>query len=117
MERARRITLEGRTTSASYYPLPNSSTPYYGATNFNFTGSYPNRGDQYMVKGDQQFTPRRRASASYVHQNTGETNSPPTFGNVASPGQGLLFRRIDATQANAIATLNPTTVLETCWPL
>jgi hypothetical protein len=100
---------------ASYYPDPNSPASYYGATNFNYSGGYPNRGDQYTVKGDQQFTSWLRASASYVHQKTGETNSPPVFGNVASPGQTLLFRRIDATQANATATLNPTTVLAVRW--
>ena len=100
---------------ASYYPLPNAPTAYYGATNFNFTGGYPNRGDQYTFKGDQQFTSWLHASASYVHQKTGETNSPPTFGNLASPGQSLLYRRIDATQANATATLDPTTVLTARW--
>jgi hypothetical protein len=77
---------------ASYYPLPNAPTAYYGAPNYNFTGGYPNRGDQDTFKGDEQFTSWLRASASYVHQKTGETNSPPTFGNVASPGQSLLFR-------------------------
>jgi hypothetical protein len=100
---------------ASYYPLPNAATNYYGANNFNYTGGYPNRGDQYTFKGDQQFGNRLRASASYVHQKTGETGQPPVFGNVASPGQSLLFRRIDATQANATATLNPTTVLTVRW--
>ena len=100
---------------ASYYPLPNAATSYYGANNFNYTGGYPNRGDQYTFKGDQQFANWLRASASYVHQKTGETGQPPVFGNVASPGQSLLFRRIDATQANATATLNPTTVLAVRW--
>jgi len=95
---------------ASYYPLPNTSTAYYGATNFNFTGGYPNRGDQYTFKADQQFAQCLRASASYVRQKTGETDNAPTFGNVASSGV-FLFRRIDATQANATATLSPTTVL------
>jgi hypothetical protein len=100
---------------ASYYPLPNAATNYYGANNFNYTGGYPNRGDQYTFKGDQQFGNWLRAAASYVHQKTGETGQPPVFGNVASPGQSLLFRRIDATQANATATLNPTTVLTVRW--
>jgi hypothetical protein len=34
---------------------------------------------------------------------------------VATPSQNLLFRRIDATQANATATLSPTTVLTLRW--
>ena len=100
---------------ASYYPFPNTSTAYYGATNFNFTGAYPNRGDQYTFKGDHQIGSRLRASASYVHQKTGETSAPPTFGNVATPSQNLLFRRIDATQANATATLSPTTIFTLRW--
>jgi hypothetical protein len=100
---------------ASYYPLPTAATPYSGAANFNYSGGYPNRGDQHTFKADQQFTQWLRASGSYVYQKTGETNAPPTFGNVASPGQTLLYRRINATQANATATLSPTTVLTARW--
>jgi trimeric autotransporter adhesin len=100
---------------ASYYPLPNAPTPYYGAPNLNFTGSYPNRGDQDTFKLDQQFFPWLRASASYVYQKTGETDSAVTFFNIASPGQTLLFRRVDATQANATATPNATTVITVRW--
>lgn len=100
---------------ASYYPLPNSATPYYGANNYIYTGSYPNRGDQYTFKADDQLTNWLRLSASYVFQKTGETDNPSTFGNIASPGQTLLFRRINATQANATAVLNPTTVWTIRW--
>jgi hypothetical protein len=100
---------------ASYYPLPNAPTAYYGAANFNYSGGYPNRGDQHTFKADHQFTSWLRASGSNVYQKTGETNAPPVFGNAASPGQTLLYRRINATQANATATLNPTTVLTTRW--
>lgn len=100
---------------ASYYPLPNAATPYYGAPNFNFNGAYPNRGDQDTFKLDQQFTSWLRASASTVYQKTGETDAAATFGNVASPGQTLLFRRINATQANATLTPNGTTVITFRW--
>jgi trimeric autotransporter adhesin len=101
---------------ASYYPLPNAPTPYYGAPNYNLTGPYPNRGDQDTFKLDQQFFPWLRASASYVYQKTGETDDPVLFSNpVASPGQTLLFRRVDATQANATATPNATTVITARW--
>jgi trimeric autotransporter adhesin len=101
---------------ASYYPQPNAPTPYYGAPNFNISGNYPNRGDQDTFKLDQQFAPWLRASASYVYQKTGETDSPVEFPNrVASPGQSLLFRRVDATQANATATPNATTVITFRW--
>jgi trimeric autotransporter adhesin len=100
---------------ASYYPLPNQPTPYYGSNNYIYTGAYPNRGDQYTNKLDDQLTSWLRLSGSYIHQKTGETDNPSTFGNIASPGQTLLFRRIDATAANATATLNPTTVLTVRW--
>ncbi len=100
---------------ASYYPLPNAATSYYGAPNFNFTGAYPNRGDQDTFKLDQQFFPWLHASASQVYQKTGETDNAVTFPNIASPGQTLLFRRIDATQANATATPNGTTVVSLRW--
>jgi trimeric autotransporter adhesin len=100
---------------ASYYPLPNAATPYYGAPNYNFTGAYPNRGDQDTFKLDQQLASWLRASASYVYQKTGETDNAVTFPNIASPGQTLLFRRVDATQANATATPNATTVFSFRW--
>jgi hypothetical protein len=99
----------------SWYPLPNTATPYYGSNNYVYTGAFPNRGDQYTNKIDDQLTSWLRLSASYIHQKTGETSSPSTFGNIASPGQSLLFRRIDATQANATVTLSPTTVLTARW--
>ena len=104
-----------RLALASYYPLPNVATPYYGSNNYVYTGAYPNRGDQYTNKLDDQLTSWLRLSGSYIHQKTGETDNPSTFGNLASPGQTLLFRRIDATAANATATLNPTTVLTARW--
>jgi trimeric autotransporter adhesin len=100
---------------ASYYPLPNVATPYYGSNNYIYTGAYPNRGDQYTNKLDDQLTSWLRLSGSYIHQKTGETDNPSTFGNIASPGQTLLFRRIDATAANATVTLNPTTVFTVRW--
>ena len=100
---------------ASYYPKPNQAVPYYGSNDFVYTGAYPNRGDQYTTKADDQLTTWLRLSGSYIHQKTGETDNPSTFGNIASPGQTLLFRRIDATAANATATLNPTTVLTVRW--
>ena len=100
---------------ASYYPLPNTTVPYYGSNDYIYTGAYPNRGDQYTTKADDQLTSWLRLSGSYIHQKTGETDNPSTFGNIASPGQTLLFRRIDATAANATVTLNPSTVLTVRW--
>jgi hypothetical protein len=102
---------------ASYYPNPNSATPYYGAPNYNFTGSYPNRGDQRTFKADQEFTSWLRASASYIHQKTFEVDAPTNiFPNAASPSQTYCCdRKIDATEANATVTASPTTVIAIRW--
>lgn len=99
---------------ASYYPLPNLRTDYFGAPNYTATVSNPNRGDQSTWKADHEFTPWFRASGSYIHQKTFETSSQ-WFPNVATPGQGLLYRSIDATQANATLTPSPTTVVAVRW--
>jgi trimeric autotransporter adhesin len=103
------------TKLAAYYPTANSATPYYGAPNYTYTGNFPNRGDQSIWKADHQFAPWLRASGSYIYQKTGETGSPLSWGNVASPGQNLLFRRINATQANATITPSPTVVIAVRW--
>jgi hypothetical protein len=102
---------------ASYYPSPNAPTPYYQAPNYNFTGSFPNRGDQRIFKVDHDFTSWFRASASYIHQKTFETDSPlDVFSNPATPGQTLCCdRKVDATGANATITPNPTTVISVRW--
>jgi hypothetical protein len=102
---------------ASYYPSPNAATPYYGAPNYNFTGSYPNRGDQRTAKLDQNFTSWFRASASFIYQKTFETDYPnDIFPNVATPDQTFCCdRKIDATQANATITPDATTVIAVRW--
>jgi len=101
---------------ASYFPAPNATTAYYGAPNYNFTGSYPNRGDQSTWKADHQFASWLRASGSYVHQKTFETDAPNLFGNAGSPSQSLCCdRKIDATQANATLTPDATTVVTVRW--
>jgi len=103
---------------ASYYPLPNTaSTPYYQAPNYNFTGSFPNRGDQRVFRLDHAFASWFRASASYIHQKTFETDAPlDVFPNPASPLQVLCCdRKVDATQANATITPDPTTVIAIRW--
>lgn len=100
---------------ASYYPAANGPTPYYGAPNYTFTGNFPNRGDQQIYKADQQFTPWLRVSGSYIYQKTGETGAPLSWGNLATPGQNLLFRRINSTQANATITPSSTVAIAVRW--
>jgi hypothetical protein len=102
---------------ASYYPNPNAATAYYGAPNYNFTGGYPNRGDQKTFKADREFTSWLRASGSYIHQKTFEVDAPSDiFPNAASPSQTYCCdRKIDATEANATVTATPTTVIAIRW--
>lgn len=102
---------------ASYYPLPNQPTPYYQAPNYDFTGSFNNRGDQRIFKVDQDVTSWFRASASFVYQKTFEEDYPlDIFPNPATPSQTLCCdRKIDATQANATITPDATTVIAVRW--
>lgn len=100
----------------SYYPLPNLPTAYFGAPNYIATGSYPNRGDQSTWKADHQFSSWLRLSGSYIHQKTFETSAPNLFGNAGSSNQGYCCdRKVDATQANATVTPNPTTAIAIRW--
>jgi hypothetical protein len=97
---------------ASYYPAPNAPTPYYGASNYNSTAIIYDRADQVTAKMDQVFTPWLRASASYLHYGSREeANAWFGYGNPATPGQSMLVRHVDATQANMTLTPTPTTVV------
>ncbi|MGD1072077.1 MAG: carboxypeptidase-like regulatory domain-containing protein [Bryobacteraceae bacterium] len=100
---------------ASYYPT--ASAAYYSQPNYDFTGSYPNRGDQRLFKVDHLFTNWFRASASYIHQKTFEVDYPENiFPNVGTPDQGFCCdRKIDATAANATITPDSTTVITARW--
>jgi hypothetical protein len=99
---------------ASYFPAPNQSTSYYGANNFNVTAPQYDRADQLDFKLDQEITSRWRASVSYLHYGSREP-SYAYWGTIASPGQSMLVRHVDATQANTTMTLTPTTVLSLRW--
>jgi hypothetical protein len=100
---------------ASYYPTASAS--YYAQQNYNFTGSYPNRGDQALFKLDHQFTNWLRASGSYIHQKTFEVDYPENiFPNAGSPNQTFCCdRKIDAVAGNATLTPNATTVITARW--
>ena len=100
---------------ASYFPLPNQPTPYYGATNYTSTPLQYDRAGQETVKVDQDFTNWLRASASYLHYGSREPSYQTWINDVASPGQSLLVRFVDATQANATITPSPTWVIALRW--
>lgn len=96
---------------ASYYPMPNVSTAnVYGQLNYDATVAAYNRADQTTWKIDHEVTRWWRASASYLHYGSREPSNA-WWGGVATPGQGVLFRKVDATQVNSTLTPSPTVVV------
>jgi trimeric autotransporter adhesin len=97
---------------ASYYPLPSAAnaTSRYGTDAFNATVGAYNRADQTTWKLDHTFNEKLRASTSYLHYGSREPGNA-WFPNIASPNQGVLFRKVDATQANATFTPTPVWVV------
>jgi hypothetical protein len=99
---------------ASYFPLPDMASSYYGQNNYSVTVPQYDRADQLDFKLDQEFTSRWRGSISYLHYGSREP-SYPYFQNIASPNQSLIDRHVDATQANTTITATPTTVIALRW--
>lgn len=97
---------------ASYYPMPNINGLPFGGSNYNTTAIEYDRADQVTAKLDQQITSWWRASASYLHYGSREA-SYAYFGyaDPATPGQGMLVRHVDATQANSTLTPSATMVI------
>ncbi len=97
---------------ASYYPLPNLPTNFFGQANYNATAVIYDRADQMTAKLDQELFPWWRASASYLHYGSREqSNAYFGFNDPGTPGQSLLIRHVDATQANTTLTPSPTMVV------
>ena len=96
---------------ASYYPEPNIATAYYGAPNFDSTVRAFNRADQMTFKMDHEVTRWWKASASYLHYGSQEPSNRWFPNQIASPNQGVIYRKVDATQVNSTFTPTPTTVI------
>lgn len=100
---------------ASYYPLPNATAAFYGDVNFDASVQAYNRADQTTWKLDHELFSWWRGSISYLHYGSREpgnawwANSGQSA--IAGPNQGVLFRKVDATQANSTITPTPTLVL------
>src|SRR5579875_121420 len=94
----------------SYLPLPQTS-----AASNNFTGvdTLTDRADEYMAKVDHEAFSWLRLNASYLHYKSREPggNTLGTLIGASSATPYLLYRKVDATQANAVITPNPTTVI------
>jgi hypothetical protein len=103
---------------ASYFPAPNQTTAYYAQPNFAVTTPQYDRADQLDFKVDQEIRSWWRVSLSYLHYGSREPSYArwnQTTSAIASPGQSLLIRHVDATQANTTLTLSPTSVLSLRW--
>jgi hypothetical protein len=95
---------------ASYFPLPNMPTTYYGQPNDTVTVRTQDRADQGTFKLDHEFFSWLKTSASYLHYGSQEPSNQTFPGSVATPGQTIIYRHVDATQANATITASPSTV-------
>jgi hypothetical protein len=104
-----RIDRVGRNIAATY--APQTATPrFFGDFNIFPASTLPSVADQLFGKLDHQILSWWRASISYLRYNStepGENN----IGNISSPQQWLLDRKVDTTQVNSTMTINPTTVL------
>jgi hypothetical protein len=96
---------------ASYYPAPNTTASYYGAPNFTSTVRAFNRADQATFKGDHEFFNWWKMSASYLHYGSQEPSNRWFPNQVASPNQGVIYRKVDATQVNTTLMPASTTVV------
>ncbi len=96
---------------ASYYPDPNVAGAFYGAPNFDSTVRAFNRADQMTFKGDHEFARWWRGSVSYLHYGSQEPSNRWFPDQTASPNQGVIYRKVDATQANSTFTVSPTLVV------
>jgi len=69
------------------------------------------RADQGTFKLDQSVSSWLKLSGSYLHYGSQEPSNQTWPGSIATPGQTTIYRHVDSTQSNAVATLSPTTVL------
>ncbi|MCX6590724.1 MAG: TonB-dependent receptor [Acidobacteria bacterium] len=95
---------------ATYYPAPTTTAAFYGDLNYDATVGAYNRADQTTWKVDHEVTRWLRVNASYLHYGSREPGNV-WFPTIASPNQGVLFRKVDATQANATITPQATLVI------
>ena len=95
----------------SYLPKPNENSSAT-ADQINFAGSDTVlvHAEEFIYKLDQTVSSWLRLSASFMYYKSHEPGGN-TLTTLPGSGSYLLDRHVDATAINAIATLNPTTVL------
>ena len=103
---------------ASYYPAPTSAPAYYGQPDFSVTTPQYDRAGQLDFKMDEEITSWWRVSGSFLFYGSREPGYAywnQTSSALASPNQTVLFRNVDATQANTTLTPSPTWVIALRW--
>lgn len=95
---------------AQTYPAGTRAPRFHGDNNIAVATNQYDRADQLTGKFDHRITDWWNASLSYLHYGSREPGEN-WFGTTSSPGQWLLARKVDSTQANSVLTLGPTTVL------
>lgn len=96
---------------ASYFPLPTTAPTYYTQPDYTVSLRTQDRADQGTFKVDHELFPWLKLSGSYLHYGSQEPSNQTWPGSIATPGQTTIYRHVDASQGNAVATLNPTTVM------
>lgn len=94
-----------------YMPLP--QTGVIDGNNFTGVDTLTDRADEYMAKVDHEVFSWWKLNASYLHYKSREPGGN-TLGSVMAASNAspyLLYRKVDATQANSVFTPNPTTVV------
>ncbi len=96
----------------SYLPsAQNQNAPE--RNNFSGADTLTDRADEYMAKVDHEVFSWWRLNGSYLHYKSREPGGN-TLGSIISASNSspyLLFRKVDATQANSVFTPDPTTVV------
>lgn len=93
------------------YPVPNTSTSFYGQTNFNGGDTLGDRADEFNSKLTHQFTSWWLADFYYLHYGSKEPGGNPLQTQASYSGSYLLYRKVDAIGIQNTVTVNPTTVL------
>jgi hypothetical protein len=97
--------------STNYFPLPNVSTLVNpDKPNLVRSDTLANRGDQRDFKAEHNVNEKLRLTGSFLYYKSFEPGGNPLGTIAGDSGAYLLYRHVDATAANAIVTLNPTTV-------
>jgi trimeric autotransporter adhesin len=95
---------------ANTYVLPQTTSAFYGSPNVTAAANLPARAAQFTGKIDHQVTDWWHVNVSYLRYFSLEPGNT-WFPTISSPDQWRLQRRVDATQANSVFTLSPTSVL------